>query len=576
MGGWGFIAFYLLKELTAGVEPLGPENKLIFAPGIITGTPIAGSGRNAVGAKSPLTGAFGAAEAGGFFGAEMKHAAVDCLIVEGKAEKPVYLWVHDGNVEIRDAQHLWGMRIGESEKAIRMELGDRLARSAQIGPGAEKLVRFACVINDLKHVAGRAGIGAVMGSKNLKAVVARGHERAKMADAENIRNMARVMSEYMKTKPKGPGGVECGLGTGAWMTAHVLLGNLPTRNFRDGEFANPEAISAQTIKETVRIRMESCYACPVCCKKVVSIDEPWKVAAIYGGPEYETLAAFGSNCGVEDLKAICRANELCQQYTIDTIGAGATIAFAMECFENGILSREDTDGIRLCFGNADAMVKMVEMIGERQGIGNVLAEGTRRLAEKFGKGAERLAINVKGQEVPMHDPRLKKALGLGYMVSPTGADHCHNWHEVDVGGFDRNKIRSFIDIVSWQVLDNCLLMCDSVPWSRNQKAKIVEYVTGWKISVSELVKISERALNMARVFNLREGFTDKDDSLPDRFFHPQTSGPLSAIAVDPEEIEEAKHIYYDEMGWDMDTGVPTESRLRKLEIGWLEDLIKRN
>ncbi|MCD6539051.1 aldehyde ferredoxin oxidoreductase, partial [Candidatus Bathyarchaeota archaeon] len=386
MGGWGFIAYYLLRELESGVEPLSPVNKLIVALGPITGVPIAGSGRNAVGGKSPLTGGFGASEGGGFFGAELKKAGFDCIIIEGRAEKPVYLWIHDGEAEIRDANHIWGMYIADSQRIIREELKDNLIRTMQIGPGGENLVRYACVINDLKHAAGRTGMGAVMGSKRLKAIAVRGHGEVKVADPDKVRKLAEVMVDWASAKPRGAGGVDWGLGTGAWMTAHVLSGNLPTRNFRDGLFPNPEAISAQTIRDTILIRMDSCYACPIRCKKVVKVDEPWKVDPEYGGPEYETLAALGSNCGIDNLKAICKANELCQKYTIDTIGAGATIAFAMECYENGILTKEDTGGLDLSFGNAEAMVKLVEMIGRREGIGDLLAEGTRRAAERIGRG----------------------------------------------------------------------------------------------------------------------------------------------------------------------------------------------
>ena len=593
LGGWGFIAYYLLKELKPDVKPLSPENKLIIATGPVTGVPIAGSGRNAVGAKSPLTEGFGASEGGGFFGAELKKAGFDCVVIEGESEDPVYLWIHDGEAELRDARHLWGMHIADSQQAIREELGDNLVRTAQIGPGGENLVRYACVINDLKHSAGRTGMGAVMGSKKLKAVAVRGHGKVEVADPEKVRSLARYMSERMAAKPKGAGGVDWGLGTGAWMTAHVLSGNLPTRNFRDGLFPNPEAISAQTIRDTVRVRMESCYACPIRCKKVVKVEEPWNVDPIYGGPEYETLAALGSNCGIDDLKAICKANELCQRYTIDTIGTGAAIAFAMECFENGLITEKDTGGLKLNFGNAEAMVKLVEMIGERKGIGDLLAEGTKRAAEKIGKGAEKYAVHVKGQEVPMHEPRLKRALGLGYAVSPTGADHVHNIHDtsfispsawervkaigildpVPVEDLGPDKVRLLIYQTYWAVLDNSLVICSSVPWSYDQKLEIVKAVTGWNTTTWELMKIGERILNMARVFNLREGLTADDDWLPDRFFHPQTAGPLSNVAVDPEKLQEAKRTYYRMMCWDESTGVPSRGKLEELGISWVAEHI---
>lgn len=593
LGGWGFIAYYLLKEIGSGIEPLTSGNKLIIAPGPVTGVPIAGSGRNAVGGKSPLTCGFGASEGGGFFGAELKRAGFDCVVVDGEAEHPVYLWIHDGEAELRDAKHLWGMHIADSQHKVREELGDRLVRMAQIGPGGENLVRYACVINDLKHSAGRSGMGAVMGSKKMKAVAVRGHENVEVADPEKIRAMAREMSDRMKAKPKGAGGVDWGLGTGAWMTAHVLSGNLPTRNFRDGLFPNPESISAQTIRDTVGVKIESCYACPMPCKKVVKLSEPWEVDPIYGGPEYETLAALGSNCGIDDLKAVCKANELCQRYTLDTIATGATIAFAMECFENGILTEEDTDGMNLRFGNGEALVKMVELIGERRGIGDLLAEGTKRAAEKIGKGAKKYAIHVKGQEVPMHEPRLKRALGLGYAVSPTGADHVHNIHDtgfitksawegvrplgildqVPVEDLGPDKVRLLIYNVYWAVLNNCLVMCNSIPWSYDEKLKIVKAVTGWNTTTWELMKTSERVINMARAFNVKEGLTAKDDWLPDRFFHPQTSGPLSKVAVNPDKLEEAKHTYYSMMCWNEETGTPSKGKLEELGIGWIADQI---
>ncbi|MFQ6076632.1 MAG: aldehyde ferredoxin oxidoreductase family protein [Candidatus Bathyarchaeia archaeon] len=587
LGGWALIAHYLLRELEPGTDPLGPKNKLIYAPGVVTGAPLGGSGRNAIGAKSPLTGAFAEADVGGFCGAELKRAGFDAVIVDGRAESPVYLWVHDGGAEIRDARRLWGMDIGDSQEMIREEVGEGLARTAQIGPGGEGLVRYACVINDLKHSAGRTGLGAVMGSKNLKAIAVRGRGRVEMAEPERVRELASWMRENVMAKAK-----RLHLyGTGAWMTAHVLAGNLPTRNFRDGEFPNPEAISAQTIEETVRIRMESCYACPVGCKKVVKIDEPWKVDPVYGGPEYETLAALGSDCGIDDLKALCKANELCQRYTLDTISTGAVIAFAMECFENGLITKEDTGGVRLAFGDVEAMLEMVELIGRREGFGNLLAEGVMRAAEEIGGGAERFAVHVKGQEVPMHDPRLKRALGLGYAVSPTGADHCHNIHDTGyvtpaawsgiramgilepmaVEDFGPRKVRLLIYHSNWMVLNNCMGMCQFLPWSYGQKVEIVRAVTGWNTTMWELLKVAERAVAMARAFNVREGLSVKDDWLPDRFFHPQTSGPISHIAVDPEELERAKHTYYGMVGWDEETGVPTRWKLEELGIGWVAD-----
>ncbi|MCW4019788.1 MAG: aldehyde ferredoxin oxidoreductase family protein [Candidatus Bathyarchaeota archaeon] len=587
VGGEGFVAYFLLKELTPSVDSLSPENKLIFAAGPVTGTPIPGGGRNSVGAKSPLTGGFGEAEVGGHWGAELKHAGFDAIIVEGKAESPIYLWVHDGEAEIRDASRIWGTGTGDAEKTIREEIGDNLVRVAQIGPGGEKMVRYACVINDLKDAAGRTGMGAVMGSKNLKAVAVRGHKRLDVSDPEKLREMAKSIAKNVSDLNLHK------FGTGAGMESGVASGNLPTHNFRDGNFSQPEAIDAKTIEKAVRIGMDGCYACPVRCKKVVQIKEPLQVDPAYGGPEYETLAALGSNCGVDDLAALCKANEICNRYSLDTISTGVAIAFAMECYENGMLTEEDTGGLKLNFGNAKAMLKMVEMIGQRQGLGDILAEGVKRAAEKIGRGSEKFAVHVKGQEVPMHEPRLKRSLGLGYAVSPTGADHIHNLHDMglatDGRSLDRlsslgvletipleslgpRKIRALINHVDWRVLDNCLLLCIFVRWNFIQKTEIVRAVTGWNTTAWELMRIGERVTTMARAFNIREGFAKKDDWLPDRFFHPTTVGPLSETSVDPEKLEKARSIYYEMMGWD-EQGIPKKVKLEELDIGWVAELL---
>ena len=340
-GGWGFVAYYLLKEVPPGVDPLSPENKLIFAPGPLTGSPIAGASRNAVGGKSPLTGLFGEADVGGWWNAELKRAGYDAIIVEGRAEKPVYLWIQDGEVEIRDAAHLWGKTTKESQAMIRKELDDNRIRTAQIGLGGENMVRYACVINDLKHAAGRTGMGAVMGSKNLKAIACRGHQAPKMAHRKAVDEIRKwFAANYMELNE--------GLakyGTGFNLQGSSDGGGLPTHNFRDGVFEGAQQISAETVLETLGLPMEGCYACPVRCKKVVAAKEPYKVDKIYGGPEYETLAALGSCCGVDDAVAVSKGHELCNAYGIDTISAGVSIAFAMECYEKGLLTAEDTGGV---------------------------------------------------------------------------------------------------------------------------------------------------------------------------------------------------------------------------------------
>jgi aldehyde:ferredoxin oxidoreductase len=587
-GGWNFVAHYLLKETKPGMDALDPANVLVFAPGIITGVPFSGSARNAVGAKSPLSNSFGETDVGGFWGSELKRAGWDAVVVQGRADKPVYIWIKDDRVEIRDATHLWGKPADESQASIRQEVGERRARTVQIGPAGEKLVRFAAVINDLKHAGGRTGMGAVMGSKNLKAIATRGSQDIPLAEPGKVREMARWMSANVDTLAHSLHT----WGTGGMMKTHILTANIPTHNFRDAQFPDAEMISAQEIERTVRTKMEGCYACSVRCKKVVSMKEPYEVAPEYGGPEYETLAAFGSDCGVNDLKAICKAHEISGAYGLDTISAGATIAFAMECFEAGLLTEKDTGGMSLTFGNAAAMVKMTEMIARREGLGNLLAEGTMRAAQTIGRGADRFAIHVKGEELPMHEPRYKRGLGLGYAVSPTGADHCHNFHDA---GFEKEgdllqklrafgvmqpvpledlgpaKVRMFAYYTNWSTLQNCLVLCSFVPWTYPQQVDLVNAVTGWNSTAFELQKVGERALTLARAYNVREGFTPKDDWLPNRMFVGQTSGPLAEAGIKPEALENAKQLYYGMMGWDPVTGAPSLAKLGELDIDWVAD-----
>jgi len=582
LGGAGFISYFLLKELQQGIDPLGPENKLIFALGPVTGVPLPGSGRHCVGAKSPLTGSYAKSEVGGFWGAELKHAGYDAIIVEGKAEKPVYLWIHDGEASIRDASHLWGKNTKETQETIRAELGDSLIRVAGIGPAGENLVRFACIMNDLKDAAGRGGMGAVMGSKNLKAIAVRGHKGPEVAEPERIKELRQWVLDNSKLWASLHD-----LGTGAMMEAHIATGNLPIHNFLDGEFPAAVDISAQAIRDTIRIKMEACYACPVRCKKVVKFDEPYSVDPAYGGPEYETLAALGSNCDISDLKAVTKGNELCNAYSLDTISMGAVVAFAMECFENGLLTTKDTNGIELKFGNAEVMLKIIELVARREGVGDLLAEGTARAASKIGGGAEKLAMHSKGLELGMHEPRVKAALGLGYAVNPHGADHCANLHDTMLAqmgpGLDSvrplgvleplsaddlgpRKVAAFRNIHLQSIVGDSLALCSFVPYDVQQVADILSAVTGWNTGPVEMLRIAERTMTMARSFNIREGFTAADDKLPNRFFQPKRNGVLSTKFYDPEQLEKAKSYYYTLMGWDAKTGIPTPEKLQELGI----------
>ena len=343
LGGAGFVAYYLWKELKAGVDALGPDNKLIFALGPASGIVMPGASRNCVGAKSPLTGGIAKAEVGGYWMAELKRAGYDAIIIEGKAAKPVYLWVHDGEAEIKDASHLWGKETNETEAAIRTELGDEKIHVAMIGQAGENLVRYACVMEGCHDAAGRGGTGAVMGSKNLKAIAARGHTLPAVFDAEKVKVVRQQVTHPHPISEFGTGGPE--------MMQGLAFGDLPTMNFREGGFEGAKLINGAVMKESSkRIGMEGCFACPIRCKKVIKLEAPYKIDPVYGGPEYESIAALGSDCGISDLDAILKGNERCNAYSLDSISTGSTIAFAMECYEKGLITKKDTGGLELKWG----------------------------------------------------------------------------------------------------------------------------------------------------------------------------------------------------------------------------------
>jgi aldehyde:ferredoxin oxidoreductase len=585
IGGRGVIAWYLLNEMPSGADPLGPDNLLVFAPGVITGTNLSGQGRNGVGAKSPLTGGFGNAEAGGYWGAELKRAGYDAIVVRGIADSPVYLWVTPEGAEIRDARHLWGLTVGDAEDALWAELGDDRVRTALIGPGGENLVRYACVVNDRTHFAGRTGLGAVMGSKRLKGVAVRaehGPGQMRVADPEGIRAIARWMGSNLD--------LVRGLhdtGTAGGVRYLSKTGGLPTYNFQAGSMPTHEKIDGRTMRDTILVKRDTCDSCVVRCKRVVEASEPWKVDRRYGGPEYETVAALGSLNGVDNLIAVAKANELCAAYGLDTISTGAVIAFALEAFDRGVLTTAEADGLELRWGDPEVVLTLLERIVRREGVGDLLAEGVARAARQLGPAAEDFALHVKGQEVPMHDPRIKHSLGVGYAVSPTGADHMHNMHDTmytkegqalkDIRAFSdfrplpfddlsEEKMRLFHVHVNWRHFLDCAVICHFLPYSPAQMVEMVNAATGWDTDLEELLMVGVRAATMARLFNLREGFGAEDDVLPRRFFEKymrQTEG--DGVPLDPAAFEAARRMYYRNMGWD-EEGVPTPQQLEELGI----------
>jgi aldehyde:ferredoxin oxidoreductase len=376
-------------------------------------------------------------------------------------------------------------------------------------------------------------------------------------------------------------------GTAGGVITFQTSSGLPTRNFQQGQFEGAEKLSAAAMQKTMLQRHGGCFACTVRCKPEVKVDEPYNVIPEYGGPEYETVASLGSLCGIDNLPAIAKGNALCSAYGLDSIGTGVTIAFAMECFERGIITEKDTGGIKLNFGNAEAMLQMVEMIAHRKGFGDVLAEGAARAAKKIGKGSEAYAMHVKGQEIPMHEPRLKMGLGIGYTISHTGADHCHNIHDTAytmrigsgmkaMGIFDPlpaqdlspAKIRILLYGSLWQHILDCLVFCMFVPLSQDDIVELMRSVTGWNINSFELMKDAERYVTMARVFNVRNGLSKAEDALPKRFFTPFTSGPLQGVAPTEAQVNEGIETYYGMLGWDKN-GVPAPAKLAELGIEWV-------
>ena len=600
MGGACMGAYYLLKEMASGVDPLSPQNIMVFAPSVVTGTPAPGFSRHAVITKSPLTGLISDSQAGGFWGPELKNAGFDAIVVKGRAEGPVYLWIHDGQAEIRDASHLWGKTSGETQDIIREELEDKRIRVLLIGPGGENLVRFANIMNELRDANGRGGLGAVMGSKNLKAIAVHGHNRINIQDNETVKRLAKQFRDTFIDNPSNRGLNV--LGTAEYVNIVNKDGQLPTRNFQTGYFEEADAISGETMRETILKDTESCWACVVGCKRVVETDEPYSVDPRYGGPEYESIAALGSNCGVSDLAAICKGTELCNKYTLDTISTGAAIAFAMECYENGILTQEDTGGIDLRFGNADAMVQMIKAIATRQGLGDVLAKGVKRAGELLGRGAEQFAMHTKGLEMPMHEPRAKGMLGISYAVSPIGADHVVVEHDTDfdfqapqvyidqmksLGLLERlptesvgtRKVRMFCYLQNhFSFMDTlCLCVLCFAPvrtFTMADMVDLVSAVTGWETSLWEIMKLGERRINMFRAFNTREGFRAADDRLPDRMFEPIRTGPRTGYKVSANDFSRALRLYYEMMNWD-EEGVPREAKLAELSLGWVNALMRR-
>ena len=544
-GGRALIAHYLLTELPKGADPLGPENLLIFAMGVLTGTPLSGASRHAVGAKSPLTGGFGEAEVGGFWGAELKRAGWDAIVVTGAAAKPVYLFIKDDHVEIRDASHLWGLEIMDTEETLKAEVGERLARVCEIGPAGENLVRIAGIVNDYKDIAGRAGLGAVMGSKKLKAIVVRGSRNVPLHDAAKVKEIGRWVADTLQENHWA----FHNFGTGMGLDGYTRVGGMAVRNYNGGPFEGAAEISAEALVEKgYRVKMEACWACSVRCKKVVKMEQPYQIDPKYGGIEYESIAALGADCGVDDLALISKVNERCNALGLDTISLGATVAWVMDLRQRGILPDAELDGHAVEFGNGRAVLASPDAVAFRRGLGDTLAEGSVRAAEKLG-GKEYLTA-VRGQELAMHDPRQRTEYGkqvrVSYATSPTGGDHMNS----------NLPSRS---------AKNTVGMCFFLRYDDPKLSDILNAVTGWGLDAAGLTDIGELSLTLARLFNNREGFGAADDVLPEQSMKPHVSGVLSRVRLDADDVAGQVRAYYRSRGWS-DDGVPTPETLEKLGL----------
>ena len=609
MGGSLMGLYYLWHNTPAHADALSPENTLTFALSAPTGLPLSGQSRCTVTCKSPSSGGVADSQAGGFWPAELKYAGFDAVVVKGASDSPVYLWINDGQAELRDASHLWGKTTLEVDNQLHEELGDKRIEIAQIGPAGEKLANFAAIMNMSNRAWGRTGVGAVMGSKKLKAIVVRGTQKVTPADKKAVSALAKAGAKGFP----GSGMESFGrYGTIGSVMGQDRGGGLPTHNWDAGVMANAEGISGEKLYDELlrgaeagkqdKDGRDTCYACIVRCKRVVEAEyKNKKLIPEYGGPEYETAATFGSYCGVDDLLAVSYANQLCNEYGVDTISCGATISWAMECFENELLNLEETDGIELRYGNADAMIAMLKKTLNREGFGDILADGSAKAADRLGKGHEYL-LTVKGQELPAHMPHVKRSLGVIYATNPFGADHQSSEHDPvynekayekfykkplsQIGlntpqhpkVINAEKIEFALKTQYTYSATDTVSLCQFVygpSWQMygpQEMADLMTATTGWPITVEEVQEIGRRRLNLMRAYNAREGLSRDDDTLPKKLLtKPLAGGRSDGIVIEQAELQAGLDLYHEQAGWDATTGTPTRATLEDVGLGWAAD-----
>ncbi len=594
VGGYGVGARVIMERMPAGVDPLGPENIFGIGTGPLTLSGVVSTCRFSTMGKSPLTGYWGDANCGGDFAEALKGSGYDLVFFLGRAEHPVYLVIEEGRPELRDARHLWGKDTAATEALIREENGSKDLKVATIGPAGERLSRIASVINDKGRAAARSGLGAVMGSKNLKAVACTGSLRPRIHDRIRVRELMRATLRETREHPSGMFyGLSHG-GTPGAMPMHMADHDVPIKNWRGNNLEDfPQSkwssVSWEGMARYVT-RSYACTGCPIRCGSLLTVDTGRYPVREVHKPEYETLAAFGPLCLNDDMEALIYANELCNRYGLDTISAGATVAFAIECYENGILTRDDTDGLELTWGNADAHVALLGMMCRREGLGDLLADGAKWAAQTIGRGAEAFAMHVGGEMLPMHDPRCFPGWGATYVSDATPARHTRGGTAfAEHGGVNERAYAGMgipfrlerydptdkgvyhAKLAGWQHWVNtsgsCLFAIDSMPLDF---VGCLNAVTGWDLDYDEIVETGTRITTLLHAFNLREGFRPTDFVLPERARGnpPLQVGALAGVTVDTEDL---KRRFYEALGFDPTTGAIDPERVQQLG---LEDIVR--
>ena len=586
IGGTGLGVRVLYEHMKPKADPLGPDNVLGFLAGLLTGTKAPMTGRFQVVGKSPLTGGWGDSSGGGSFGPELKATGYDAVFFTGISPKPVYLFLHDGKAEVKDASHLWGKETYQTEEMVRKELGDKLVKVASIGPAGEAKSLLACIMQE-DAAAARSGLAAVMGAKRLKAVAVRGTKKVPIADSSRFSALRKDALKFAKQTEHPLGNMLKSWGTNSWMSPLISVGETPIKNwqlFGPEAFPNHGRLNADEVTKYQPKRI-ACADCPIGCHGTAKLEKGAYAIGEGYKPEYETLALFGPNCLNDDMESVIKANDLCNRFGLDTIGVASAIAFAMECYERGLITKEDTDGIELTWGNAAAIIVMIEKIARREGFGAVLADGSKRAAEHIGKGSEKYAIHIGGQDLPAHDPRTDGgyATGWGYVCDPTPGRHTVSFEMGSVAGGSPytpyNELKfSKPDMFDYEAnapiyatlsdLHYLLIStgaCDFVIWGVDT-FPLVEFISaavGWDFTVAEGLKAGRRIQTLRQVFNVREGINTSEWRFPERIEGVLTAGPTAGRKFDWKTTKEKG---YAALGWDAATGKPLDSTLEELEL----------